>query len=83
MKAATHHDPLSAKAMVSAVKVENVLKPPHKPVINNNLRDSEIWPVVNRPSTAPITKQARVFAINVANGKVVAAALRASSKAIL
>ncbi len=61
--------PASISLKVSAEKVENVLNPPQKPVIINNLRSADHSFSAELESIYPSNKQAIRLAIKVAQGK--------------
>ena len=63
--------PFCAKCNVSFEKVENVEKPPQKPVANNKRCASVKLPFVAEAVNAPIRKHAKMFDNNVANGKLI------------
>lgn len=56
--------------MFSMLKVENVVKPPQKPVINNHLNVSSVAFFDKIPIRKPMKKHPKTLIIKVANGKL-------------
>lgn len=60
--------PLVINCNVSLEKVEKVVKPPQKPVINNSFK--LVFSTGKNPANMPIKKQPIKFMLNVARGNV-------------
>lgn len=63
--------PFCANCSVSFEKVENVEKPPQKPVANNKRWASVKLPLVVEAVNAPMMKHAKTLESNVASGKFI------------
>lgn len=68
---AVNNCPFCANCSVSFENVENVEKPPQKPVAKSKRWASVKFPLVADAVIAPIKKQAATFEINVANGNLI------------
>ncbi len=61
--------PSRSKRKFSFMNVENVVKPPQKPVTNISLAEDEICPPNDSPDSKPIKKQPITLTIIVPQGK--------------
>ena len=55
----------------SLAKVLKVVKPPQKPVTNNNFISGDKTPLLTRPTNKPISKEPMIFTTNVPHGNEV------------
>src|SRR5690349_25166592 len=66
------HCPLCISSIDSALKAEKVVKPPQTPTVRKTRVSGEIASCPAKRSTAPMTKEPRIFTVRVPPGNPVA-----------